>query len=245
MALTNISICSTSIPDGINLVATSYQIALSPNFEDDELVEDIKKDTENLYGRTFDLDFNAYEVYYGRVKLHFDDDSYYGWTRPIMLTKDSDGCSCNNTIIATPKVWIEGDNDHCDLGGFKVHSSEFKVYDGHSTHRYTDWVIKTVDGSVIYQSLKNFDDLTSIRVPNGVLDPDKIYVIEVTYVSSDNNKSNVGKLIIKTIGEAPDAHLLDNSDEAMTSTYDKDTLKAYNDLLAEYANHLALNKSNS
>ena len=243
MAISSISIRSMTLPNGKTLESTSYQVSTTGLFEADDIIINIDKDKDNLYKKSFELDYTAYDVYYARVKLNFDDGSYYGWTKPIMLTKDGDGYSYNNTIIVTPELSLDSDKDNCMLGGFKIFGSDFKIFDGNSIHKYTDWVIRDVNGDIKYQSLKNKDSLTSLRVPHDTLDPNKIYLIEATYVSSDNNKSNIGKLFIKTTGKSPDVVDVEYDDKTRVVGYDKDLLTSYNDLLQEYVNHLALENS--
>jgi len=244
MAIANISICKETLPFNKTLKSTSYQIAVSPFFNEDDIVVNISQDIENLYGRLFDLDFDSNSVYYGRVKLHFDDNSEYGWTKPIMLTKEGDNFSCNITVITTPKVTIEGDIKNCELGGFKIFSSEFRTINKLSRHKYTDWIIRSVDGSIVFQSLKDYDNLTKIRVPYNTLKPDRLYIVEVTYISDDNNKSNAGRIIIKTLAKPSDAENLNFNDNVRSASIPKDEydalLNAYNDLLEDYVNRLAL-----
>ena len=120
MDVISLSIKSIKLPADKTLVATSYQVATNGLFRDEDIIIDIEKDEENLTNIDLDLDFTISDVYYARVKLHFDDESFYGWTKPIILTKDGDGFSHNNTIIVTPEVTISSDPNNCQLGNFKA-----------------------------------------------------------------------------------------------------------------------------
>jgi len=240
MAISNISIRSISLPNGKEIGSTSYQVSSSGLFETDDIIIDIENDTENIYSKSFDLDYTTFAVYYARIKLNFTDGSFYGWTKPIMLTKDGDSYSYNNTIIVTPELTIDSDVNNCELGGFKIYGSEFKVFDGGSLHKYTDWKIKDALGDVVFMSEKDKDNLTSIRMPHGKFTPNGIYLIEASYVSSDNNRSNVGRLYLKTSGIALDETVVGYDDTTRAVGYGDDLMQAYNSLLQQYVNHLAL-----
>ena len=202
MDVINLSIKSIKLPADKTLKSTSYQVATNGLFRDSDLVTDIVRDEENLTNIDLELDFTASDVYYARVKLHFDDDSFYGWTKPIILTKDGDGFSHNNTIIVTPEVTITGDVNNCQLGNFKVNGGEFVIFTGSGYHARTTWTIKDNTGAVVWEVKRDEHNLTQIRIPSNILKPNRMYTIEVTYISNNNMVSNPGKVLIKTTGTA-------------------------------------------
>jgi len=205
MDVINLSLRSIKLPADKTLEATSYQVADNGLFRDEDIVINIEKDEENLTDIDLDLDFSATDVYYARVKLHFDDDTYYGWTKPIVLTRDGDGFSHNNTVIVTPKVSIDSDRDNCQLGNFKINGGEFIIFTGTGYHEKTSWAIKDNTGAVIWEVKRDEHNLTQIRVPSNTLKPNRLYTIEVVYISNNNMPSNAGKLIVKTTGEGSSA----------------------------------------
>jgi len=241
MSIVKISIKSLTLPKDKNLVSVDYQISNNGRFEDEDIIINIEKDDVNLTGREFDLDFNNNDIYYGRVKLNFNSsgDDYY-LSKPIVLTKNGDGFSHNNSIIVTPKIEITGDVKNAPLGGFTIKGSEFILFSGVGEHKYTDWVIKDSDGNVRWSRKGDKHNLTSIRVPNDILKLNRHYIIEVVYVSSGNERSNKGKLIIKTSGESDYSEIIGfNSDVLNSAKYDE--LEAtYLDLLEYIVNRLAL-----
>ena len=204
MDVINLSLKSIKLPADKTLESTSYQVATNGLFRDSDLVTDIERDTENLTDIDLELDFTASDVYYARVKLHFNDDSFYGWTKPIILTKDGDGFSHNNTIIVTPKVTITGDANNCQLGNFKVNAGEFVIFTGSGYHARTTWTIKDNTGGTVWEVKRDEHNLTEIRIPSNILKPNKIYTLEATYISNNNMVSNPGKLLIKTTGKSDD-----------------------------------------
>ena len=201
MDIINLSIKSIKLPAGKTLDATSYEVATNGLFRDEDIVTKIDNDKENLTNIDLELDFTASDVYYARVKLHFDDDSFYGWTKPIILTKDGDGFAHNNTVIVTPKVEISGDPHNCQLGNFRIEGGEFVIFTGSGYHAKTTWAIKDNTGATIWESKRDEHNLTSIRVPSNVLNPNRLYTVEASYISNNNMVSNSGKLIVKTSGD--------------------------------------------
>jgi hypothetical protein len=233
MDVINLSIKSIKLPADKTLGSTSYQVATNGLFRDEDIVIDIANDTENLTDIDLELDFIASDVYYARVKLHFDDSSYYGWTKPIILTKDGDGFSHNNTIIVTPKVSISGDVNNCQLGNFKITGDEFVIFTGSGYHAKTTWAIKDNSGAVIWEKKRDEHNLTEIRVPSNTLKANRLYTLEVTYISNNNMVSNPGKLIIKTTGVSNDVDDLTYGGVSPLVAENEDLKKALYYTLAE------------
>jgi len=178
-------------------VATSWQVSDDPQFKN--LLVDDQKDKDNLTEITFDLPLTKDDKYYVRVKMHFDDDSETDWSKPIIITKDMDGFSVSNTIIGTPELSVDFNPKTCPLGGFTVNASDFILFTGTGSHRFTDWRIEDINGKLIWER-KNTTNLTSIRIPSRLLTPGKTYIIKARYRSDTNAYSNWGKLIVNTIG---------------------------------------------
>jgi len=240
MAISNVSIRSIKLPSNKTLKSTSYQVAYEPSFTDEVIVKDIDKDEVNLYSMDFELDFDAHDLYFARVKLNFDDGTFYGWTKPIVLTKDGDGFSHNNIVIVTPKVSITTDKNNAELGGFKIEGSEFILFSGVGSHKYTYYTIKDTTGATVWERKVNDNNLTSIRVPNDVLKVNKLYTAEMVYVSDSNQRSNAGKLFFKTTG-----HIVEDNEVAFggkdeTSQRFRELETAYEELLEYVVNNLAL-----
>jgi len=240
MDVINLSIKSIRLPNGKNIESTSYQIATTGQFNTDDIVVDDANDKDNIYSKDFELDFSTTDVYYARMKLNFTDGSYYGWTKPIILTKDGDGFSHNNTVIVTPKVNITSSVNNCDLGSFKIQGSDFVIFTGVGFHSKTTWRIKNGNGNIIWESVRDTNNLREIRVPGNTLKPNRIYIIEVTYISNNNMVSNAGKLIIKTSGDSPVAEELLYGGKRYGSEAYKELEEAYDELLEFVISELAI-----
>jgi len=177
--------------------ATSWQISEKPDFS--ELLIDDQEDKENLLSLRVDLPLTKDDVYYVRHKLHFSDGRETDWSRPSVVTKNGDGFSFNNTIIITPKVWLDDiSNVNTPLGGFKIKTSDFTLFMGVGNHLATDWIIEDSEGTVIWERLRDKHNLTGIRLPADILKPGKAYYLKVRHISDTNSVSNYGKLLIIT-----------------------------------------------
>jgi len=244
MSIVEMSIRSLTLPKDKSLISVDYQVSNDGTFSGNDLVIDIKKDTVNKTGREFELDFNVYDIYYGRIKLNFNSagtDYYLG--KPVVLTRDGNGFSHNNSIIVTPKISITSDIHNCETGGFSIDTSDFVIFTGIGNHHHSNWFIKSSNGDIVWKREKDKNNLTSIRIPTETLDLNKHYIIEVVHVSDGNQMSNRGKLLIKTTGTSVNTTVIKAGDKRPTSEEFKDLQLAYNDLLTMIVNDLALGGS--
>jgi hypothetical protein len=181
--------------------ATSWQVASDPEFNN-LLVNDVKDET-NLTEKMIDLPLHKDDLYYVRMKLHFDDGSSTSWSKPIIVTKDMDGFSVNNTIVGTPEIISEYDPHNFPLGGFNLKTSDFVLFTGTGNHRFTDWRIEDINGNLIWER-RNTTNLTEIRMPSRILETGKTYIIKARYRTDTNAFSNWSKLIVNTAGRRPE-----------------------------------------
>jgi len=177
---------------------TSWQISLTPDFNSNNIVFESLEDENNLTSINIPLPLTSNDLYYGRIKIHFSDGSSSDWGKPIVITKDNDGFTFNDTIIVTPSLNVDFDIRNTPLGGFNINCSDFKLFSGVGKHKYSNWIIEDNNGNQIWSRINDTYNLTSIRIPNNILMPGKIYTIKVMYVSDTNAYSNYGKLTIVT-----------------------------------------------
>ena len=72
MAIARLNVKSISLPKNKNLVSVDYKISTDGTFIGADVIIEVLKDTVNLSGMEFDLDFNLYDVYYGKVILNLN-----------------------------------------------------------------------------------------------------------------------------------------------------------------------------
>lgn len=164
-----------------------------------DVIETDTRDLLNVF--EFNLNFEEHDVYYVTYDIWHNDVTHAGWARPNMVTRDTDGYSSNDVEIITPKLQITTDPNNAELGGFTIKTSEFQTFIGTATHKFTTWIIEDYTGNVIWKRERDAANLTSIRIPNNILNIDSLYVIKAIHFSSSNVPSNPGKMIIKTKGE--------------------------------------------
>jgi len=186
--------------DKVKHYATSWVV-----YKDKDLTETVYEsleDTEDLYKKIINLDLNDDTVYYVRTKFHFllEDGSKKetNWSRPVIVTKGSEGISSNNSLILTPKLELDINPNNVPLGSFKVTSSEYRDLMSNTKHVSSEWVIEELLGDVVWTSGEDKNNLTSIILPDDILKPDKAYFIKVRYKNNFGNYSNWGTIVIKT-----------------------------------------------
>lgn len=245
MTSIKLNIVSPPIAKDRTLESVDYIISTNGIFNSDDIVKEELKDIVNLTGRTFELDFDIQDVYYARIVLNLvDKDNKKSRLiyRTLVVTKNGDGFSHNNTVIVTPTVNIENASN-LGLGGFDIKGSEFVSYSGSGSHKSTTFRVVSTSGKIMWERVRDEYNLTGIRVPDNVLDSNRHYIVEVIYFSNSNQPSNAGKTIIKTLGKS---HLVTKvkASSAINNSEDYVELEsAYLELLSIITNHLALGKT--
>ena len=136
-----------------NVNADSYQVTaqLSPN--------------KTLYARVKDVASSGYES---------------AWSTSVSFT------TAQGVVADTPIVTLQGyNNSPTDIGsGLTIVTSAYSVSGGVAdTHKATSWSISTRDGArgVVWQSLNDTTNKTSIVVPAGTLAKSTAYRLSVTF----------------------------------------------------------------
>ncbi len=177
---------------------TSWQVSLSPDFNDDDVVFQSLEDTENLTQIRVPLPLTENDLYYTRTKIHFSDDTESDWSRPNIVTRNATGFTFSDTVLVTPELSIDFDKRNAPLGGFTVKTTPFTLFMGIGKHRSTNWIIEDTSGNTIWKRLDDKHNLTEIRIPSNILEPGKMYTIKACHISDTNAYSNYGKLRIIT-----------------------------------------------
>lgn len=241
MAIVSLDILENMIPASKTVVSVDYIISTDGTFSGSDKIIEILADTVNLTGREFELDFDSNDLYYGRVVLNFDNtgtDNYVNKT--LVLTRDGDGFTHNNSVIVTPKLTITSDSNNSELGGFTIKGNKFVLFLGIGGHKYTSWYIRDTKNKVIWSRELDENNLTEIRVPNNILEANRHYTIEAVYIASGKQKSNTGKLLIKTTGLSELSELISGGDKRISSVNYLELQNNYDELLTIVVSNLAL-----
>ena len=114
----------------------------------------------------------ATTTYYVRCR-YISDSHTSTWSTPVSFTTSA-------VYISTPVVTVDGEPTSVGETPY-FYGGAFTVNGGTDTHISTDWVVKDSNGLVVWQSLGDTVNLTSVQVPSGVLLVSTTYTFEVTY----------------------------------------------------------------
>ena len=181
----------------INLThyATSYQIAKFPDFSNiDNIIHESIDNEINLLDYRVELDISDDDTVYIRNKYHFKDiDNNIknsNWSRITPVSGLQKGFKLSNSMVVTPKVSYS-----ISKNNIMLRTEPMRMYTGVGIHLSTSWKIITTDNKVVYNRVKDSDNLTMLIIPN-TLDLDKGYTVEVIHHTTTNNDSLPGKLFI-------------------------------------------------
>lgn len=130
--------------------------------------------------------------------LHYARVRYTGVTLGTSNWSTTRTFTTTNQYIATPVVSVVGSSTA--VGGTPTFTgSAFSPVNGIDTHSASDWVIiKVSDGSVVYQSVGNTTDKTSITIPSGLLQVSTDYQIKLRYAGALFGYSGYGTVNFTT-----------------------------------------------
>lgn len=169
--------------DGVH-TATEWQVASDINFTNITHSGIVETATENV-----SVSFTPGAVVYIRVRYE-SGDTQSPWSDTVSATT-------SNLAVAEPTV-IDVTNTTqevpCDAGATNVPvnpvflTSPLTNVSGVTAHVSTDWTIKDSSDNVIFQSLADTENLTTLSIPMGILDKDNQYRLEFKY-NGDNADS--------------------------------------------------------
>lgn len=186
-------------PSGGTHVATSWQVALYPDFRNDYFkIADSLVDLANLtsYEGMVDV-LNDDKVYY-RYKLHFNDGSVSEWSKVYSYLMVPNHLYRETNVIKTPKVIAVTDYTNNIDGELVITSDKFHVYLGNGTHISTSWIILDDLQNEIYANLEDTINLTNLKIPLSLLEDDKLYTVLVKYHDGANIASDYGKFVFNS-----------------------------------------------
>lgn len=169
-------VVAASTNDNINLDEISFSNILDPNIE-----------------------------YFARCRARINDGiNVLGWTSwsNIDVFDPIDTIETDNHLIIPSKVnrpilTTDSNITSHDVTLFTITASGFDNI-GIGELEATDWIIEDISGNVIWSSLGDRENTTSIKVSSVMLGKNKPYVIKAIFHSTTNDSSEVGSLTITT-----------------------------------------------
>lgn len=201
MATLKLGALNIDAGSGITVDAVSWQFNNTSDFSGSVLHESLN-DAVNLETYTYDL--GAYELgpIYARAKVHFNTGDSK-WSAIVALPKTKSSVLTNNSIIMTPTLTLDSDQNDVDINNCVVHTSEFKLFAGSAEHESTTWRVERTDGKVVWERAMDTDNKLSIKIPQFVLSHRRAYVIKAMHHTNTNANSNYGSLLVSTATPTP------------------------------------------
>lgn len=150
--------------NGLIHTSTIWELALDENFE---TIIYTKEDDINLSFFQYDIDVPIDIIYYLRQRKIMNNGEQEIVSQTIEIrgteTTRENVILPRDMFIAHPTVYVDEAAIEKD-DEIKVTTSEFKANDGY--HAYTHWIVLDALGKVLYCSLYDKENLTSIMIPN-------------------------------------------------------------------------------
>jgi len=174
--LVHIKTLVPDLPEDVYHVSTDWEVSTD-------------KDFNTIVHSSYNNDKNKLEYYtlinlnnvtlYGRSRLNLNIGS--------MDWSDSSICS---SVIKTPTITIQGEPNSIPLAP-KIETTPFESSSSTENHISTDWIIyRESDNEIIFSSLKDNNNLTSIQIPINTLQPNVNYYVSVRYYGTNGFSSN-------------------------------------------------------
>ncbi len=217
MKMLTIELLESELPANISdVVATSWEIAVYPNFKVENYI--IGRMLESTVNRT-SLDMAIDEtklvnknVFY-RYKHHYADNSTEDWCDYKTLNIEDAPLPSISSIIeipnATSKIVYREEGDVL-VGYLCVNTSTFRDYSGVSAHHKTLCTVTNNIGTVLYssESIKTETieqgNLNYFEIPVGIFDDNDIYTVNISYTSSNG-------IVSGTLNHKYESFLKDNA----------------------------------
>lgn len=186
------------LEDGVTHIATDWQISDQQSFA--TRVLESMNDTRNVSAIIFNEVLDPNIKWYGRARARLST-GYTVWGNIDIFRPENDNVIDASedlpSRVGVPVVTTSASQSNHDVTMFTISASGFEVL-GNATLSSTSWIIEDICGNVIWSSLYNNIDKTSIDVNSVILDSNTIYRIKVMFHSTSNDASPIGVYTIKT-----------------------------------------------
>lgn len=147
-----------------------------------------KKDSYTYYDDSMYDD----QILYFTTNMQLSDDSWCGESPLTRVVLRREQVSSSG-IIVTPNVTIY----KLGLsGGFNIIASDFIRYEGTSAHDATTYRIEDeITGEVVFEKIDDRDNLLTIKTPENILKPNRVYRISVRFKDVVGRYSNYGSML--------------------------------------------------
>lgn len=194
------------LPNNLLHSATIYKISKTITFQETDIIVN-ETSTTKLYDNNFTVDIKNDDTLYistqyvytvidenGELVYNEDGSIKYQYGTPSRISSlkgDQSGVKISDTIVGTPTVKINTSYEINFEGNLKITTSDFKMYSSIGKHLSTTWLVKDIEGNVIFKREKDVDNLTSIIITEDIKLSDN-FIVYVSHHSDTNADSNYG-----------------------------------------------------
>ena len=154
----------------------------------DVILTGTKKDSFTYYDDTLYDD----QILYFTTNMQLSDDSWCGESPLTRVVLRREQVSSTG-IIVTPNVSILKPGLS---GGFNINASEYIRYEGTSAHDSTTYRIEDeITGEIVFEKEDDKNNLLTIKTPDNILKPNRVYRISVRFKDVIGRYSNYGSML--------------------------------------------------
>ncbi len=154
----------------------------------DTILSGVKKDAFTYYDDSMYDD----QILYFTTNMQLSDDSWTGESPLTRVVLRREQVSSTG-IIVTPNVSIYKLGSP---GGFNIIVSDFIRYEGTSAHESTTYRIEDeITGEVVFEKIDDMNNLLTIKTPDNILKPNRLYRISVRFKDIVGRYSNYGSML--------------------------------------------------
>ena len=187
---------------GVGHTSTDWQVSTSRLFEPENIVVSSIEDTINLTHIEFNEILDPTINYYGRARELLST-GYTMWGNVDMFTpKDINDLEIDTDIptkVGPPVIASSSASSNHALSIFTLYATGFSVI-GSADHQDTSWFIEDINSKLIWSSVRDSFNKSSIHINRILLDTDKIYRIRAVFHTSSEDSSQVATKTILTAG---------------------------------------------
>lgn len=187
------------LAEGVDIIYSSWTITC-----DGEVVHYTPRDEVNKVSKLFTDVFEVGKVYYVTLSMVRTDGPTIS-TKPYEITVLANDATYGTlpmpSVVDTPTVTLGHDLNNVPNSNILVRGSEFSVL-GNAEHDKSHWWLIDDANNIIWKSMDDHINRSSILIDSVVLSNNKIYTIYVIYVGTNNDVSGNGSLTFGVTDEA-------------------------------------------
>ena len=191
-------ILDLELSEGVEHISTDWEVSSTMSFSSKDLqsLNDKKNKNTIIFNEVLDPNIK----WYARARALLST-GYTVWGNVFVFLPDQDTViEVSNDLpsrIGVPQITTSSKQNSHDVSLFTITATGFEVL-GNSTHTATSWIVEDIHSEVIWASIYDTSNLTSIDVANFILKSNTIYRIKVILHSTSNDSSPIGCYTIKT-----------------------------------------------